>query len=157
MGKEKITIDTISDYFLSKKGLTPKKLQKLVYYAYAWFIALNNQSANEIECILFDETPEAWVHGPVFPSLYNKYKSYYWQEIEKKETPVSISNDDLIKFLDAIWNTFSRFSADELENMTHQEDPWKNARIGLSPIEPSCNKISNKDIFIFYNELANEH
>lgn len=49
MKKEKITIYTISDFFLSKRALTPKKLQKLVYYAYAWFIALNNQSAEEIE------------------------------------------------------------------------------------------------------------
>ena len=74
MKKEKITIYTISDFFLSKRALTPKKLQKLVYYAYAWFIALNNQSAEEIESVLFEEAPEAWVHGPVFPSLYAKYK-----------------------------------------------------------------------------------
>lgn len=157
MKKEIITIDTISDYFLSKKGLTPKKLQKLVYYAYAWFIALNNQSADDIQYVLFDEEPEAWVHGPVFPSLYVKYKGYYWQEIKKNYKPINIKNEDLIKFLDTIWNTFGKFSADELEYMTHQEEPWKNARIGVSPIEPSCNKISKKDIFIYYNKLANEH
>jgi uncharacterized phage-associated protein len=81
MKKEKITIYTISDFFLSKRALTPKKLQKLVYYAYAWFIALNNQSAEEIESVLFEEAPEAWVHGPVFPSLYAKYKGYCWHEI----------------------------------------------------------------------------
>lgn len=157
MKKEKITIYTISDFFLSKRALTPKKLQKLVYYAYAWFIALNNQSAEEIESVLFEEAPEAWVHGPVFPSLYAKYKGYCGQEIEKNYKPINIKNEDLVRFLNAIWDTFGNFSADELEYMTHQEEPWKNARFGVSPIEPSCNKISEKDIFIYYNKLANEH
>lgn len=156
MENNSITIDNISDYFLSKKALTPKKLQKLVYYAYAWFIALNNQCADEIECVLFNEEPEAWVHGPVFPSLYSKYKKYYWQEIEKKEENVHISNEDVLHFLDTIWNTFGIFSADELEYMTHKEEPWINARMGISPVDPSCNKISKKDIFIYYNKLANE-
>ena len=156
MKREIITTDTISDFFLSKKELTPKKIQKLVYYAYAWFIALNNQSADDIQCVLFNEEPEAWVHGPVFPSLFKKYKDYYWHEVEKNTNGVNIENDELIHFLNQIWDTFGKYSADELEYMTHQEDPWKNARIGISPIEPSNKKISKRDIFIFYNKLSNE-
>ena len=154
MERKNITIETIADFFLTKKELTPKKIQKLVYYAYAWFIALNNQSANDIKFVLFDEEPEAWIHGPVFPSLYTKYKDYYWHEVEKKDDKINIENDDLLAFLNDIWETFGGYSADELEYMTHQEEPWKNARIGISPIEPSNNKISKKDIFIFYNKLA---
>lgn len=154
--RNEVTIDIISDYFLFKSSMTPKKLQKIIYYAYAWFIALNNQSVDNIDCVLFNEVPEAWVHGPVFPSLYNKYKCYYWQEINQKVSISKKLNSDLTSFLDKIWDTFGCFSADELENMTHQETPWKNARKGLSPVEPSSNKISKKDIFIFYNELANE-
>ena len=44
---------TIANFFLTKSELTPKKIQKLVYYAYSWFIALNNNSADKIENILF--------------------------------------------------------------------------------------------------------
>ncbi len=150
-----INIEIVADYFLTKKELTPKKIQKLVYYAYAWFIALNNQDPNKIQYVLFDEEPEAWIHGPVFPSLYNKYRDYGFNEVSQKET-VEIENDDLVSFLDNVWEIFGKYSADELEYMTHQEDPWKNARKGISPIEPSNNKISKKDIFIFYNKLANE-
>ena len=62
-----ITSLVIAKYFLTKKSLTPKKIQKLVYYAYSWFIALNNQSENQISNFLFNEEPEAWIHGPVFP------------------------------------------------------------------------------------------
>lgn len=142
----------ISKFFLSKRCLTPKKIQKLVYYAYAWFIALNNQSADNIENILFEEQPEAWIHGPVFPSLYQEYKSYNWNEVPQASEP-EISNDDLKSFLNDVWNTFGKFSADQLEYMTHQELPWINARNNVNNMEPSNNIISQKDIFIYYNSL----
>lgn len=155
MKKEAISIYTISDFFLSKKSLTPKRLQKLVYYSYAWFIALNNNDEDNIESVLFNEQPEAWVHGPVFRSLYSKYKDYYWNEIPKIKHSPEINNDDLIKFLNRVWNTFKDYSADELEYMTHKETPWRNARLGLAPFEPSNNKIALKDMFVFYNSLEN--
>jgi len=108
----------ISKFFLSKRCLTPKKILKLVYYAYAWFIALNNQSPNQIDNILFEEQPEAWIHGPVFPSLYKEYKSYNWNEVLQDAEP-SLGNDDLKSFLNDVWNTFGKYSADQLEYMTH--------------------------------------
>ena len=142
----------ISKFFLSKRSLTPKKIQKLVYYAYAWFIALNNQSSDKIENILFEETPEAWIHEPVFPSLYREYKSYNWNEVPQVQEP-NFNNEDLKSFLNDVWNTFGKFSADQLEYMTHQELPWINARNNVGGTEPSNNIISKKDIFTYYNSL----
>ena len=89
---EVINAVTISEFFLSKRGLTPKKIQKLVYYAYAWFIALNNQSSDNIENTLFNEQPEAWIHGPVFPSLYRQYKSSGWNEVQQTKEPIQDNN-----------------------------------------------------------------
>lgn len=151
----KVSVFDIADFFLNKDSLTPKKLQKLVYYAYAWFIALNNENENEITNILFNEQPEAWIHGPVFPSLYNKYKKYNWNEIEKKEIHSSKLNKDLTAFLNDVWIKFGKFSADELEYMTHQEEPWEKARNNIAHTIRSNEKISNKDIFIYYNGLIN--
>lgn len=151
----KVSVFDIADFFLNKDSLTPKKLQKLVYYAYAWFIALNNENENEITNILFNEQPEAWIHGPVFPSLYNKYKKYNWNEIEKKEIHSSKLNKDLKAFLNDVWIKFGKFSADELEYMTHQEEPWEKARNNIAHTIRSNEKISNKDIFIYYNGLIN--
>ena len=111
-----ISIEQVADYFLTKKELTPKKIQKLVYYAYAWFIALNNQDADNIQYVLFDEEPEAWIHGPVFPSLYNKYRDYGFNEVSQGDN-VEIKNEDLISFLDEVWKIFGKYSADELEYM----------------------------------------
>lgn len=151
----KVSVFDIADFFLNKDSLTPKKLQKLVYYAYAWFIALNNENENEITNILFNEQPEAWIHGPVFPSLYNKYKKYNWNEIEKKEIHSSKLNKDLKAFLNDVWIKFGKFSADELEYMTHQEEPWEKARNNIAHTIRLNEKISNKDIFIYYNGLIN--
>lgn len=143
----------IADFFLSKSALTPKKIQKLVYYAYSWFIALNNQSAEQIDNILFDEIPEAWLHGPVFPSLYLRYKAFNWNQVPKNNEVIQFENDDIMSFLNDIWNKFGLFSADELEYMTHQELPWQNARRNTSFDETSNRKILLKDIFNFYNGL----
>ena len=148
-----VSVFNIADFFLSKDNLTPKKLQKLVYYAYAWFIALNNENANEITNVLFDEQPEAWIHGPVFPSLYDRYKGYNWNEIQKKEIYSSNLNKDLKAFLNDVWMKFGKFSADELEYMTHQEEPWAKARKNICNTMRSNEKISKKDIFNYYNGL----
>lgn len=150
-----VSVFDIADFFLSKDSLTPKKLQKLVYYAYAWFIALNNENEDEITNVLFNEQPEAWIHGPVFPSLYDRYKGYNWNEIEKKEIDSSKLNKDLKAFLNDAWMKFGKFSADELEYMTHQEGPWARARNNIAHTMRSNEKISNRDIFIYYNGLIN--
>lgn len=152
---EEITVFDIANFFLSKSSLTQKKLQKLVYYAYAWYIALNNENINEINNVLFNEQPEAWIHGPVFPSLYDRYKDYNWREIEKIKNDNKKINKDLEAFLNEVWRKFGKFTADELEYMTHQEEPWAKARKNINIDERSNEKISSQDIFKYYNGLIN--
>ena len=147
----------IAKYFLTKDKMTQKKVQKLVFYAYAWYIVLNNDSSDNIKNILFDEVPEAWMHGPVFPTLYEKYKYYNWLEIPKLKESIKFEDTKLVEFLDKIWFKFGVFTGDELEYMTHQEDPWFNARMKEPRNIASKNKISLKDIFDFYSELARKY
>lgn len=153
---QKIVPQDVADFFLSKKALSPKKVQKLVYYAYAWYITLYNQDVNHIDETLFSEEPEAWMHGPVFRSLYNNYKSYGWQEIPKRgsifPSKTNTIENSLKSFLNDVWEKYGKFSADQLEFMTHQEEPWQKARAGIDPLAPSDAKISKQDIFVFYNK-----
>lgn len=144
---------TIANYFLTRSALTPKKIQKIVYYAYSWFIALNNENANEITNVLFNERPEAWLHGPVFPNLYNHFREFNWHEVPRIEREIVFENSDINDFLDNIWNVFGELSADELEYMTHQELPWINARKNVNSSDPSNNLMSLEDIFNFYNGI----
>lgn len=152
-----VTPEKVAQYFLMKEKLSPKKIQKLTYYAYAWFIAFNNQNENEIDNSLFTEEPEAWLHGPVFPTLYQKYKKYGWHEIPKtsKLSSIHFTNPNITDILEQVWKEYGRYSADELEFMTHQELPWKNARKDTDVFSSSRNTISKKDIFIYYNSLLN--
>ena len=149
-----ITVIDVAKYFSSFESMTHKKLQKLVYYAYAWYIALYNENVDEITNKLCYETSfEAWVHGPVCRELYN-YCGDNYGSVPKYEGEISKSiNGELKYFLDRIYKTFGKYTGDELESMTHQEMPWQNARDTLTPSQPSNKKISEKDMFIYYNSL----
>ena len=45
--------------------VSPLKLQKLLYYAQAWSMVFFGRSKT-----LFADVPQAWVNGPVYPSIY---------------------------------------------------------------------------------------
>lgn len=136
-----LSINDVADTFLYLKAQTPKKLQKLCYYAYAWFLAFYDEK-------LFEEKFEAWVHGPVNPDLYQKYKTYGWNEIPQK-TDI-IPNPDLLAYVRNVYHAYGDFDGDALESLTHQEDPWKKARGTLSPWESSNNVIQDDDIMKYY-------
>ncbi len=61
----KVYILALADYvvlYLSKNNveITHLKLQKIIYYIQAWSLVYHD---NE----LFNESPQAWVNGPVYP------------------------------------------------------------------------------------------
>jgi len=146
-----ISPQIIAEYFLTKNSLTSKKIQKLVYYAYAWFITLYNEDVDNINNVLFDEDPEAWIHGPVFPSLYHSYKEHGWHEVERNNEKIVFDNPEVQDLMEQIWDVFGKYSADQLEYMTHQEAPWINARKDTNESSSFRNKISKRDIFVYYN------
>lgn len=104
------------------------KLQKLVYYAQAWHLALFEQP-------LFNEDFEAWIHGPVVPELYHYYKKFGWRPIDEAADPQL--PDEIRDFLSEVVEEYFACDAYELEQMTHLEDPWNRARGGLPPDVPS--------------------
>ena len=102
------------------------KLQKLVYYAQGFALAI-------FERTLYDDTIEAWQHGPVVPSLYHHFKTFGSGAIETPDefNPESLSADEQ-GLLDEVYDVYGQFSAWKLRNMTHDEPPWKDAaRTGL--------------------------
>ena len=143
-----ISVFDVANTFLCFESMTHKKLQKLCYYAQAWYLALYDEP-------LFDGEFQAWVHGPVSPELYSKYSYAGWSPIEKDDIQPKLNSSD-IDFINIIYNTFGEFSGDELEIMTHMEDPWLNAREGLKEYEPSRNIISEDDMKSFYRRLREQ-
>ena len=126
--------------------LTPLKLQKLVYYAQAWHVALKGKP-------LFEDKIEAWIHGPVVRAVYTRFKKYSWKpidcELKDPSLPARVE-----KFLQEVFSVYGSYSAWDLERMTHQEDPWINARKGLGIDQDGTKEISLGDMKKFYGKLA---
>lgn len=142
----------IAEYFIlknkaDKKGLTNKKLQKLLYYAQAWSLVLNNKP-------IFDDKIEAWVHGPAIPLIYSTFKSFGFGEIDMKfdEKELSSLDEKDRKILDEIWKVYGNMDAGYLEMLTHSEGPWQDARKGLQSSESSENEISTDAMKSYYSE-----
>lgn len=125
--------DIVADYFIWLANSTGSyvsnlKLQKLVYYAQAWHLALKGSP-------LFNEDFEAWIHGPVIPSLYHEYKDFGWHPIDRyiHDEELFEGLGDVIEFLNEVADEYFSVDAYDLERMTHLETPWLRARAGLSP------------------------
>lgn len=127
--------------------LTNLKLQKLLYYSQAWFLALNGAA-------LFDEEFQAWVHGPVLPSQYFRFSDFRWKPIIDEVAEPNL-DDRFANHLCEVLEVFGVETAVALEHMTHDEMPWKRARGTLEPHEPSKAIIRKEWMQEFYAQLAN--
>lgn len=141
----------LADYLLDEcrergEVLTPLKLQKLMFYADAWHLALYGKE-------ITDERFQAWVHGPVALSQYHRFKDYRWKPITGEINRPAISKE-LAAHLDEIIDVFGSETAVALEMMTHQEKPWREARGNLPDDEPCNNYISKETTQEFYRSLG---
>ena len=139
------SIYEVARYFLSKESMSHKKLQKLCYYAQAWFLA-------NYGFVLFPNRFEAWVHGPVSPDLYSRYRGWGWECIPKYMQQINFNDDASRVFLEQVYDTYGCYDADSLERITHTELPWKNARVGCQAGAYSRNPIALNDMRDYYGE-----
>lgn len=144
----KRTIEDLANWFLAKEPMTQKKLQKLCYYAVAWGHALMNKP------IVTNSEFEAWVHGPVSPALYQKYKTKGWNDIPKVEK-APVFPKDVEELLETVWSTYGEQSGNALEALSHTEKPWKEARVNLGEDERGNVEISPATMRAFYLSIYN--
>lgn len=122
-----ISAMNVAEYILNianKDGdlISNLKLQKLLYYAQAWYLVNYGTP-------LFKEPIEAWELGPVVKEVYSQYKKFKAAPITYQSTNLEsdIFTKKQIRYLDEFYDVFSKFTAHELVNMTHNEAPWKEA------------------------------
>lgn len=104
-------------------------LQKLVYIADGWNLAINSEP-------LTDARIEAWDGGPVFRVIWNHIRDF---GVDAKtrllcldgrplKAQLSRSENDVIQH---VWRRYGGYTGLELSKMTHQEGtPWSNAYYG---------------------------
>lgn len=124
-----LTCHDVAKYFLSLvdeesgDSISNLKLQKMVYYAQGYNLAIHDRP-------LFHEPIEAWVHGPVVPELYRSFKQHGSEPIPFASANLNKFMAEEIELLDEMWDMFGQFSATKLRNMTHSEIPWKKTPTG---------------------------
>jgi len=123
-----LTCFDVANYFLMKGEdagdlISNLKLQKLAYYAQGFSLALLGKP-------LFGEQVEAWMHGPVVPELYHKYKEQGNQGLVASESvDLGKFSADEQELLDEVFKVYGQFSAWKLRNMSHEELPWQSTYV----------------------------
>lgn len=144
------TVDQVADTLihLSRErniDITNLKLQKLLYYAQAWNLVFTEKP-------LFNAAIEAWVHRPVVPNVFRRFKDYRWNTIDAQIAP--LKDETLVAHLNEVLDTYGNLGATQLERLTHRELPWQEARKGY-PMDASSNEvIGHKSMLEFYRSLT---
>lgn len=144
----KYSVLDVANWVLTHEAMTHKKLQKLCYYAQAWYYALKNRRLMNTEF-------QAWVQGPVSPVLYEWFQSFGVAKIKIKGTPKFSFSDEDSAFLNRVWETYGDKTDNALEALSHHELPWQEARRGYGDWERCTVEISPEAMRNFYKFIQN--
>ena len=115
------------------KPITPLKMQKLVYFAHGWHLAITGKP-------LITEPIQAWQYGPVISSLYQIFKEagsspirfaasvpiqngFIAASLDREGAPEEVAIAKQI--IERVWNQYGKYTAAQLTTITHSEkSPW---------------------------------
>lgn len=138
------TAHDVAAYILRNHGeMTAMKLQKLVYYSQAWSLVWDEEP-------LFKERIEAWVNGPVLPSLYQHHRGMFKVADWPQGDPNTLTPKQQ-ETVDSVLKFYGEKSSQWLSDLTHQEAPWLQARKGLEPGDPGRREISHAAMAEYYS------
>jgi uncharacterized phage-associated protein len=160
--------------------LTHMKLQKLVFFAHGWHLALYGEP-------LLDEQVEAWKFGPVIRSLYLELREQGdrpvqekivkfrfssrtgvpiskadWRDLVAKEHTPSADDDpanaaETRAFLKRVWDVYRPYTAIQLSNLTHAPGtPWDQVFNNYRGQVPKGTDIPADSIRDYFSTLAKQ-
>lgn len=145
-----LDVNKVADWFLCRvdrdagEAITHLKLQKLLYFAQAWHLANKGER-------LFDADFQAWAHGPVTRSIYDRFTGQGWSSLDAPAKPPKLPKE-AVGYLKKVFDLYGKYGAKHLENLTHKHDPWIDARGGLPP-EARCDTIiSDESMRDYYGQ-----
>ncbi len=149
-------VDYIIGQFADEEGsLSILKLQKLLYYVQAWHLAYGRGP-------LFAGRFQAWVHGPVNRQVYDRFRDTHSlfasvsRECIRQDFDAHALSAEVRNHIDEILEAYGHFSGVQLENMTHEEPPWLEARSGLKSFERCEKELSENTMQEYYAKLLRE-
>lgn len=125
------------DFKFLPDWITHLKLQKILYYAQVVFLIKKGEKA-------FEEQILAWKYWPVVQEIYDKYTSSWrsFLDVDKERDDSILSQEDK-KLLTRVREIFGRYSANQLVEMTHSDDPWQQTQ--------QSQEITVESLINFYN------
>ena len=138
----------IAYVFEKLEEVTPLMLQKLLYFIQGIYSALYGEP-------IFAEDCRAWVHGPVYHEVYDLFRDFKYNPIDDArfallEGTADALTDNEERSVDLVVNTFGMYSGKVLELITHNEEPWKEARKGYGDSIPSNEVLPKERIMKYY-------
>lgn len=123
-----------------ERPITPLKLQKLIYFAHGWHLAIKKTP-------LIDRRIAAWRYGPVIPAVYGEFKQFGNEPITDYRAIEGVFQNGRLYFAKAsieategvtleekefahqlcerIWQVYGWYSASQLSAATHNPGtPW---------------------------------
>lgn len=171
--------NAIANFFLDLaksegKPLDQMQLQKLVYYANGWHLAIKGKR-------LINEQVEAWRYGPVIPSLRESFRDYgdqpidapasyllptrrgmiSFEEIEEVVPTIEQGNPSDLEFvkslLERVWQVYGNYTGIQLSNMTHEAgSPWDHVYRKYDGNIPKGTDIPEQEIRDYFVGLASQ-
>jgi uncharacterized phage-associated protein len=132
------TVAAVGNEFLKLGAMEPQfpidqmKLQKLIFYAHAWWLAYDKGP-------LFENDFEAWAWGPVVRDVYFQTRPYGRGPVScrltelavidgdgvRVATPDGVSDPHLAAYIRSVWDSLKSYSGIQLSNSTHSPgEPW---------------------------------
>lgn len=137
------SVFAVANYILQRLGgMTTLKLQKLTYYCQAYSLAWDGVP-------LFPEDFQAWANGPVCPQLFASHRGAFFVNSDAYSKYDAEFSKASIETMEVVLDAYGDKEPNWLKDLTHDERPWQQARIGYAPGEPST-VIINKEIMQDY-------
>lgn len=141
----------VVNYILTHlEEVTPLALQKLLAFSQGVNYAVNGSR-------LLEKDSQAWIHGPVYPNIYNQYKKYGYKPIDSGIfsshgcTESLLSKEEKI-VIDMVLQTFGLYSPKTLEVISHTQTPWLEKRVGYGADEAGQNTIDEESVKKYYTD-----
>lgn len=113
----------------SEGSITNLKLNKLLYFAQGWSLALRDKA-------LFNEDIQAWKFGPVIPLIYRSFNvcgSMPIQHTVGEYDESKIKSEDIELLLD-VYREYGKYTSVALVEFTHRPNtPWSNYYVETVP------------------------
>lgn len=140
-------VDDVAAAILARAGaMDTWKLEKLVYYCQAWHLVWDDEP-------LFPDRIEAWANGPVVPYLYEQHRGMYRLGEWRGGAPQNLAQNEL-ETVQAMLDAYGDKTGQWLSALTHNEQPWKDAREGLTEGERGNHEITKQAMLEYYGSLT---